>query len=139
MKDDYYYMERCKVLGRNAGEKGNSPVGALIVKDGNIIAEAEEANKTKNDVTCHAEIEAIRIAVKKSGADLSGAILYTTHEPCVMCSYAIRFYRISKVVYLHAVDHLGGATSSMPLLVSNDVPPKWGKKPEVVHLISEKQ
>lgn len=135
MKDDIYYINRCIALGNSASQKGNPPVGSVIVKDDQILSEAEEAVKTKNDVTCHAEIEAIRIAVKKLGAsDLSECILYTSHEPCVMCSYAIRYYKIKKVVFLNAVDYLGGATSSMPLLTSNQVPPHWGKPPEILHL-----
>lgn len=127
MKDDIYYINRCRELGKSAAQKGNPPVGSVIIKDNQIISEAEEAGKTKNDVTCHAEIEAIRIAVKKlNSSDLSECILYTSHEPCVMCSYAIRYYKIKKVVFLNAVDYLGGATSSMPLLTSNQVPPHWG-------------
>lgn len=139
-QNDWFYMQRCEILGQTAGRKGNSPVGALIVRNDEIVSEAEEANKTKNDVTCHAEIEALRLAIKKlDSTDLSDCILYTTHEPCIMCSYAIRFYKIRKVVFLHSVEYLGGATSSMPLLVSGDVPPKWGKAPEVIKLSTEKE
>jgi tRNA(adenine34) deaminase len=132
-------MSLCEKLGENAAKKDNSPVGAIIVKDDVIISEAEEAGKIKNDVTCHAEIEAIRIAVRKLGhPDLSECILFTTHEPCIMCSYAIRFYKIKKVVFKNAVDYLGGVSSSMPLLVSGDVPPHWSKPPEVAHLQPKK-
>lgn len=65
MREDIFYINQCKTLAKSAAEKGNSPVGAIIVKDDKIISEAEEAVKSKNDVTCHAEIEAVRIAVKK--------------------------------------------------------------------------
>lgn len=133
MKSDKEYMKRCEELAKVAGEKGNVPVGSVIVKECEIIAEAEEAGKTKNDITCHAEIEVVRAAVKNLGSkDLSGCTLYTTHEPCVMCSYAIRFHRISKVVYLHPVEYLGGITSSMPVLTTDEVPAHWGKAPEIV-------
>ena len=64
MKTDNYYMHRCEILGEAAGKKGNPPVGAIIVKGDEIISEAEEAGKSKNDITCHAEIEAMRMAVK---------------------------------------------------------------------------
>ena len=138
MKSDQYYMNLCEKLGRAAAQKGNSPVGAIIVKDDVIISEAEEAGKTKNDITCHAEIEAVRIAVKKlQTSDLSKCILFTTHEPCIMCSYVIRFYSIKKVVYQNAVDYLGGISSSMPLLLSDEVPPHWAKAPEIVHFKKE--
>lgn len=140
IKTDTYYMHLCQKLGKAAAEKGNPPVGAIITKDDEIISEAEEAGRSKNDVTCHAEIEAIRIALKKlNPADLSECILFTTHEPCVMCSYVIRFYKIKKVVFQNAVDYLGGVTSSMPLLISGNVPPHWDKPPVVVQLKSEKQ
>ena len=100
MEPDTYYIHRCEIIGKAAAKKGNSAVGAIIVKDDVIISQAEEAGKSKNDITCHAEIEAIRTALRKlTTSDLSGCILYTTHEPCIMCSYAIRFYKIKKVVF----------------------------------------
>ena len=134
MENDNYYMQRCEILGEEAANKGNPRVGAVIVKGDEIISEAEEAGKSKNDITCHAEIEAIREAVKKLGSsDLSACILFTTHEPCIMCSYVIRFYRIKKVVYQNAIDYLGGISSSMPLLLSDEVPSHWTKAPEIVH------
>lgn len=133
METDNYYMHLCEILGEAAAKKGNPPVGALIIKDDEIISEAEEAGKSKNDITCHAEIEAIRIAVKKlKSSDLSGCIMFTTHEPCILCSYAIRFYKIKKVVYQNAVEYLGGVSSSMPLLLSKEVPPHWAHPPEIV-------
>lgn len=138
MKNDNYYMDRCEKLGNAAAKKGNPPVGAIIVKDGEIISEAEEAGKSKSDITCHAELEAVRIAVRKlNSSDLSECILFTSHEPCIMCSYAIRFYKIKKVVFKNAVNYLGGVSSSMPLLISGNVPPHWSKPPEIVHLQSE--
>lgn len=138
MKTDLYYMQRCELLGKAAAEKGNPPVGALIIKNDTIISEAEEAGKSKNDITCHAEIEAIRMALKKTNSpDLCECILITTHEPCIMCSYAIRFYHIKKVVYQNTVEHLGGVSSSMPLLLSLEVPSHWAKPPEIVHLRKE--
>jgi tRNA(adenine34) deaminase len=140
MKNDNYYMQRCEILGKAAANKGNPAVGAIIVKNDEIISEAEEAGRSKNDVTCHAEIEAIRMAVNKlNTSDLSECILFSTHEPCIMCSYPIRFYKIKKVVFKNAVDYLGGVTSSMPLLISDDVPPYWSKPPEIEHLQSEKE
>lgn len=136
MKDDSFYIHLCEKIGKRAEAKGNPPVGAVIVRNDKIVAEAEEAGRSKNDVTCHAEIEAIRIAVKElQSSDLSECTLYSSHEPCIMCSYAIRFYKISKVVFLHPVRYMGGVTSSMPLLRSDDVPPYWAKHPEIVRLL----
>ncbi len=134
MNRDADYMRQCEALGRQAAENGNAPVGSLVVRGEAVVAQAGEADRSKNDVTCHAEIEAIREAVRRLGTrDLSDCILYSTHEPCVMCAYAIRYYRIGKVVYGKAVPYLGGVTSAMPLLTATNVPPTWGGAPVVVH------
>ena len=135
MDNDTYFIQRCDMLAKDAAAKGEAPVGALIVRDNEIASEAFEASRNKKDVTCHAELEAIRLAVKRLGTnDLSDCILYSTHEPCVMCSYAIRFYRIRKVVFRHAVAYFGGISSAMPLLLVKEVPPHWGDVPVIVHL-----
>ena len=138
MRPDLYYIQRCELLGKEAAIKGDAPVGAVITKGDEIISEAIEAAKNKNDVTCHAELEAIRFAVKKLKTnDLSDCVMYSTHEPCIMCSYAIRFYKIKKLVYQHAVNYLGGISSSMPLLLVKEVPLHWGDVPVIVHLNSK--
>ncbi len=135
MKNDVYYIKRCELLAEEAAAKGDAPVGSIITKGEEIIAEAIEASKNKNDITCHAELEAIRLAVENLKTnDLSGCVIYSTHEPCIMCSYAIRFYKLKKVVYQHAVNYLGGNSSSMPLLISKEVPPHWAEAPVIVHL-----
>jgi tRNA(adenine34) deaminase len=137
MKNDFYYMKCCEILAAEAVTNGDALVGSIITKSDEIISEAIEASKSKNDITCHAELDAIRLAVKKLKTnDLSDCILYTTHEPCIMCSYAIRFYKIKKVVYLHTVNYLGGVSSIMALLTSKEVPPHWGDVPVIVHLKS---
>ncbi len=120
------YMEICETLARNAASKGNSAVGSLVVLNNEIVAKAEEAVATKEDVSCHAEMEAIRKARKRIGKDMSGAILVTNKEPCVMCSYAIRHHKISKVVYQERSGSLGGANGSFNLLTSLEVPSVWG-------------
>ncbi len=137
MKNDVYYMKRCEILAAEAAANGDAPVGSIIIKGDEIISEAIEASKSKNDINCHAELEAIRLAVKKLKTnDLSGCIIYSTHEPCIMCTYAIRFYKIKKVVYQHPVNYLGGVSSSMPLLTSKEVPAHWSEVPVIVHLKS---
>lgn len=135
MKNDVYYFKCCESLAKEAAGKGDAPVGSVIIKGDEIIAEAFEVSKNKNDITCHAELEAIRLAVKKLKTnDLSACVIYSTHESCIMCSYAIRFYKIKKVAYQHAVNYLGGVSSSMPFLNSKEVPPYWGEVPVIVHL-----
>jgi tRNA(adenine34) deaminase len=137
MYSDEFYIRRCNELAVLAEREGNPAVGSLIVFQGEVIYEAQEASRSKNDVTCHAEIEAIRGALKKMSVNtLKGAVIYSSHEPCVMCSYAIRYYKISKVVYQNRVPYLGGVSSSMPLLISRDVRESCGEAPEVIHYLT---
>lgn len=94
------YMLRAMELARAAGEMGEIPIGAVIVKNGEIIAEGQNCRERKNDATSHAEIEAIRMAGEKSGDwRLDGCTLYVTLEPCPMCTGAIINSRISTVVF----------------------------------------
>ena len=137
MKDDAYYIERCEILSKGAAARGEAPVGSMIVKGDEIISGGIEASKNKKDITCHAELEAIRLAVKNLKTNnLSDCVIYSTHEPCIMCSYAIRFYKIQKVVYRYALNNLGGVSSLMPLLLNKQLPPHWGEVPVIIHLKS---
>ena len=84
--------------GIHAGHGG--PFGCVIVKDGRIIGRGHNEVVKQNDPTCHGEMMAIRIACKNTGSfDLSGCELYTTAEPCPMCSGAIKWANIAKVYY----------------------------------------
>ena len=130
MENIALFMARCEALAKKAASKGNSKVGSIIVVDGKIIAEAEEAVATKEDISCHAEMEVIRKARKLLGKDMSSATLYSTKEPCVMCSYAIRFHKIGKVVYGEKSGVLGG----IGLLVSEDIPNGWGSPVQCIQV-----
>jgi len=138
-KGHEFYMEKCLQLGEKALSAGNPPVGSLIVFGGRIIGEGVEAVKESGDITNHAEIEAIRDALNKGFfEELSRSILYTTHEPCIMCSYVIRQHKISQVVYGVAVEYIGGHTSSFKVLTSENVP-QWGRKPGITSGICRKE
>ena len=81
------------------------PFGAVIVKNGEVIAKGHNHVVINNDPTCHGEIDAIRKACKKLGTfDLSGCELYTTHYPCPMCAGAIQWSNIKKIYYGCTVD-----------------------------------
>ena len=126
------HMRRCRVLAEEATSGGDAPVGSLVLRDGQVIAEGVEAVKVQTDVTAHAEIVAIRKACGALGTlDLSGATLYTTTEPCLMCSYAIRQTRISTVVIEKPTEKGGGVTSPYPILTDESFP-IGGPPPEII-------
>lgn len=103
------FMGRALALARTAADAGEVPIGAVIVKNGAIIAEAHNAPRTDHDPTAHAEILAIRRAAQALGDErLTGCDLWVTLEPCAMCAGAIAHARITRVYYA-ASDPKGGA------------------------------
>ncbi|MTH16598.1 nucleoside deaminase [Flavobacterium sp. LC2016-01] len=133
MQEDFqYYMNQCLDLAKTALKAGNPPVGALIVLDGKVIGTGIESGKSTGDITNHAEILAVKDTLKNGFSDkLHLAQMYTTHEPCIMCSYMIRHHKIAKIIFGTAVPHVGGFTSKYDVLNAEDVP-KWGNKPKVI-------
>jgi len=126
------YMRLCLKLAGIARERGEVPVGSVIVLDGCVIAEGIEGVRAQHDIACHAEMEAIRRACKiLQTRDLPGCTLYTSAEPCFMCSYAIRACRIGSVVFGASVNTVGGFSSHFPVLSTYDVP-NWGPPPEII-------
>ena len=125
------WLKVCLKLGKEAMATGNAPVGSVIIKAGELIGEGREAGKSKKDITCHAEIEAIRDAIRKGFTDLTQATLYTTHEPCIMCSYVIRHHKIPIVVLGLEVPEIGGYTSAYPVLKATEIT-GWGPEPEII-------
>lgn len=131
-------MSRCLELAAKAKQAGKTAVGALIVENGKIISEGFEGEEELPGLLAHAEILAILRALPLvSGGRLDRCILYTTVEPCFMCSYAIRQTGISKVVYGTPAGGTGGALSAYPLLTAADIDP-WTTVPEVTGGIMRK-
>jgi tRNA(adenine34) deaminase len=98
--EDDAWMARALALARSAEERAEVPVGAVIVKDGRVLAEAHNRTITDADPTAHAEALAIRSAAAKLGDwRLLDCTLYVTLEPCAMCAGAIVLARIPRVVY----------------------------------------
>lgn len=94
----YFYMEEALKEAKKAYEKGETPIGAIIVKNEKIIARAHNLTETLQDATAHAEILAIKKATKYLGVwRLIDCDLYVTMEPCIMCSGAIVNSRIKNV------------------------------------------
>lgn len=107
------FMKQAIKEAQKAYKKEEVPVGAVIVKDGEIIARAYNLKESKNDTTCHAEILAIKKASKKLNAwRLSECEMYVTLEPCAMCAGALIQSRIKKV-YIGAMDYKTGACGSV--------------------------
>lgn len=102
------FMDEALAEARSAGERGEVPIGAVVVLDGAIVGRSGNRTREKNDITAHAEIEAIRAASGRLGQErLAGADLYVTLEPCAMCAAAISFARIRRLYY-GAEDPKGG-------------------------------
>ncbi|MDE2466800.1 MAG: nucleoside deaminase [Alphaproteobacteria bacterium] len=126
-------------LAQTAREQGDMPVGSVVACDGKIIGEGMEAVRADNDLTAHAEIRAVQDACKRLKIlDLTGCILITTVEPCFMCSFVIRSARIARVVIGRAVPHIGGFSSSCPILVNPNIP-GWSRPPSVVAGVLEEE
>ena len=122
------YMKHAIELAQKAAELGDVPVGAVIVKNGEVIADAYNLRENGGGATAHAELLAIERACERLGTwRLSGCDLYVTLEPCPMCAGAIINARIDRVIF-GAKDANGGAFGS--LIDLNSYP--LGHKPEVV-------
>ena len=98
--DDKYFMQKALQEAEAAFEKGEIPVGAVIVIEDRIIARAHNLTELLNDVTAHAEMQAITAAANFLGGKyLQNCTLYVTLEPCQMCAGALYWSQISKIIY----------------------------------------
>lgn len=131
--DDDELILRCIDLARSAAQHGNHPFGAIITRDDRIVAEAENRVMTDLDPTGHGEVAAIRAACAALGTlDLSGCTLYTSAEPCWICSTTIRVTGISRVVFAAgSTSTAGGFQQPFPILTA-DVVATWPPPPKVV-------
>ena len=139
LKQHEFYMRKCIRLANIAKQRGDSPIGSIIVQNEKIIGEGIEGGKTEKDITCHAEIEAIRDATKRIGKqDLSDCIMYTTHEPCIMCSYVIRHLKIPLIVTGLATGEIGGFSSKFPILLDATIK-RWTAPPTLINGVLDKE
>ena len=117
---DEYWIRHALRLAKYAEEEGEVPVGALIVRDNELISEGWNQPIVGHDPTAHAEVMALRAAGKvESNYRLPGATLYVTLEPCVMCVGAIMHARVERVVYGADDPRAGAAGSAFSLLQSD--------------------
>ncbi|WP_300673463.1 tRNA adenosine(34) deaminase TadA [Desulfoluna sp.] len=121
MENDTYYMGLALEEAKKAGQKGEVPIGCVIVAEtGKVISVAHNLTISLADPTGHAEILAIRKAAKIYGNyRLPGLILYATIEPCIMCMGAIVHARLSRVVFGARDEKWGGAGSLYNLAVDS--------------------
>ena len=137
MRAHIHYMRKCIELGKEAIRNGNTPVGSILVKNNEIIGVGREAVKSSNDVTKHAEIEAIKDTITNHQS-LNDTTLYTTHEPCIMCSYVIRHHQIKTVVFGAKSKDIGGISSEFKILEAKNVP-NWRIVPELIAGVLENE
>jgi tRNA(adenine34) deaminase len=110
---DEDFMRAALRIAEEAGARGEVPVGAVLVLDGEIIAEGCNGTISSSDPTAHAEIVAIRAAAQRlRNYRLNESALYTTLEPCPMCAGAIMHARVARVLFA-APDPKGGASGSV--------------------------
>jgi tRNA(adenine34) deaminase len=119
MSSDNDFMKIAIEEAEDAYRRGEVPVGAVLVREGNILARAHNSPIVKNDPSAHAEMLALRQAGEKTGNyRLAGAELYVTLEPCIMCAGAIVHARISRVIF-GARDPKCGAVVSLYNVLSD--------------------
>jgi tRNA(adenine34) deaminase len=119
LETDQRWMSLALELARQAAERGEVPVGAVLVHEGGVLGEGYNQPITARDPTAHAEIVALRAAAARGGNyRLPGSVLYVTLEPCPMCAGALVHARVSRVVY-GATDPRAGAAGSVVDLLNH--------------------
>lgn len=117
MIDDNHFMKIALQEAHKAFERGEVPVGAVIVSNQRVIARAHNLTEVLNDVTAHAEMQAITAAADMLGGKyLTDCTLYVTVEPCPMCAGALRWAQLSRLVY-GASDPKRGYSAISPFLL----------------------
>lgn len=128
------YMALALAQAREAAQAGEVPIGAVVVKEGRVLAQGRNGPRERHDPTSHAEIEAIRAAARILGNErLEGCELWVTLEPCAMCAGAIAHARIARLYY-GASDPKGGAVENGARVFEH---PQCLHRPEVYAGIGE--
>ena len=113
MKDDLYWMGIALREAQKAADRGEVPIGAVVVGDGALLGRGHNLREARQDPAAHAEMIAIRQAARKEKSwRLTGTTLYVTLEPCIMCMGAILLARVERVVF-GCLDPKGGAAGSL--------------------------
>ena len=140
MTEDEKFIRHCIALSQHAIDSGDAPFGSVITKNGQIVAEA--SNEAVSQVSNHAEILVLHKAAEALGThDLFGCTLYSNCEPCPMCSFMIREYKIERVVFALPSPFMGGYTK-WNILEDPELakfPPFFSEQPEVVGSVLESE
>jgi tRNA(adenine34) deaminase len=125
---DDEFMRLALAEAERAATQGDVPIGAVVVRDGEVIARAANERELRADPTAHAEVLALRLAAERLGGwRVSDSVLYVTLEPCVMCAGAIVLARVPRVVF-GALDPKAGAAGSVLDVLSE---PRLNHRPRV--------
>ena len=132
-------MRRAIKLSADSVANGGGPFGAVIVRDGEIVAEGSNGVTILNDPTAHAEVSAIRQACQKLNSfDLTGCEIYTSCEPCPMCLGAIYWAHIDKIYYANDRKDAANIGFDDELIYQEmEVQPQYRKKPSEILLNNE--
>lgn len=135
MKDSYY-MGLALAEAEKAYTIGEVPIGAVVVKDNQLVAAAHDLREILQDASAHAEMLALREAAQRQGDwRLNNAVLYSTVEPCAMCAGALVHYRIKRLVY-GAPNRKFGAVDSILEIVNQS---RFNHQVEVIAGIREQE
>ena len=115
------FLRQAIALARSARQAGDHPFGALLVHDGQVLAKAKNSVVTGRDPTCHAEMNLVRRAARLAPAVLSESTLYASTEPCAMCSGAIYWVGIRRVIYALATEELAVLTGGSLAIPCRDI------------------
>jgi tRNA(adenine34) deaminase len=127
-EDDEYFMRLALREAERAGAEGDVPIGAVVVREGEVIAAGRNERELREDPTAHAEVLALREAARTVGSwRVLDATLYVTLEPCAMCAGAIVLARVPRVVYGASDPKAGAAGSVLDVLAE----PRLNHRPEV--------
>ena len=117
MLDDIYFMRQALAEAQKAFDKDEVPIGAVVVANNRIIARAHNLVETLNDVTAHAEMQAITAAANVLGGKyLTDCTLFVTIEPCPMCAGALGWSQLTRIVYGAADEKRGFSKFSVDVL-----------------------
>lgn len=140
MELDIEFIKRCITLSQESLDRGDAPFGALVVRDGVIISQS--GNNAQNRISDHAEVIALHLAHDLlQSSDLTGCTLYSNCEPCPMCAFMAREYKVSRIVYALPSPFMGGH-SKWNIMEDEGLekfPPFFAAIPEVIGGVLEKE